>query len=431
MGSSVETGDDDGAGWPNGEPGSGIGAGGVIPSAGLGASVPLALAAAPSIDISALIEGHRWQGPSGTDGRVVITYSFVAGPSAGDGLFSATGQALSASDRALVRQTLDRIEHVSAIRFTEVPEAPGSHGTLRFGYSQEPNDLGYAGYTFYPSASAQAGSVWLGQQQSGTAWDFYRPNLILHETLHALGLKHPFEGTSVMATADDVIANTVMSYSPLPGYSIGALSAYPAEPMPADVAALQAIYGAPAYNAGDTVYRLDAREWRDGFHVIYDSGGSDILDASGLSAGVTLNLNAGARSDIGVQVAALARQGSGTQVSATYRDTLAIAQGTTIEHAIGTAFNDVLLGNASENWLMGGGGNDRIEGGAGVDTALYAGPRAEYQLVVRGQQLWVYDLANGAADSLQDVERAMFSDVTIDLTLAGLPMTGAGWQVTA
>jgi Ca2+-binding RTX toxin-like protein len=247
-----------------------------------------------------------------------------------------------------------------------------------------------------------------------------------------------------MAPADDVIPNTVMSYSPLPGYGFGALSAYPAEPMPADVAALQVLYGAAEFNATDTIYRLDAREWRDGFHVVYDSGGNDILDASGLAAGVALDLAPGARSDIGVQVAALARQASGALESATNRDKHAESAGTSSENAIGTASNDVKRGNAAGNWLVGAGGDDRLEGragddwlmggdgnntidgGAGLDTALYAGSRAAYEVAVTGQQAWVRNIATGSQDILQGVERATFSDVTIDITLAGLPALAAG-----
>jgi hypothetical protein len=450
VGSSLETGDDGWNGGPDVGPGAGLGAGGVLPvAASVAFAIALSFASQPGADIGALIEGHRWQGAAGADGCVLITYSFVGGPASTGDLFSATGQPLGAADRALVRQVLDGIEHVSAIRFAEVAESAADRGTLRFGYSQEPNDLGFAGYSFFPSGTQQAGAVWLGQQQAGGDWDFYRPNLVLHETLHALGLKHPFEGAAVMAVADDVIPNTVMSYSVLPGYGYGVLSAYPAEPMAADVAALQAIYGAPESNAGDDVYHLDARAWRDGFHVIYDSRGNDILDASALAAGVSLDLAPGARSDIGVQVAALARQASGALVSATYHDTLTIAAGTTIEHAIGTAGDDVLRGNAGANWLIGAGGNDRLEGragddwlmggagsnaldgGTGVDTAIYSGPRESYLVAVSGQQAWVQDLAGGSADVLQGVERAIFRDVTIDLTLVGLPVAAAGWMPAA
>ena len=34
----------------------------------------------------------------------------------------------------------------------------------------------------------------------------------------------------------------------------------------------------------------------------------------------------------------------------------------------GSAFNDVLIGNAGDNWIRGYTGNDIIDGGAGIDT---------------------------------------------------------------
>ena len=52
---------------------------------------------------------------------------------------------------------------------------------------------------------------------------------------------------------------------------------------------------------------------------------------------------------------------------------------------------------------------------------------AGYALQKSDGQWRVQDLATGEADRLQDVERAMFADVTIDLTLAGVPPVSAGW----
>ena len=47
--------------------------------------------------------------------------------------------------------------------------------------------------------------------------------------------------------------------------------------------------------------------------------------------------------------------------------------GTLIERAIGSAFDDVLLGNDANNALKGGLGNDWIDGGKGTDTAVFDG----------------------------------------------------------
>ena len=439
----------------------GRGSADALPLAGDGAARPVAPPPPPvspvatinfatlgGIEAGALVEGHRWQGTAGADGRVTVTYSFIGQSSEftlGDA-FASSAQALGTADRALVRQALAAIEAVAAVHFVEVADTGADGSLLRYGYSQRPNDLGFAGYTFYPSDYQQAGDVWLGDAQAAGLWDFYRPNLVLHETLHALGLKHPFDGVRTLAAADDVIPNTVMSYSVLPGTSHGMLSAYPTEPMVADVQALQLLYGAASHEAGDTAYRLDEAAWRTGFHVIWDSGGTDVLDAHAVAGSVSLDLAAGGRSDIGVAVTATASLADGTAVTGVYRQTLAIAQGAVIEHAVGGAYADVLKGNDAGNALVGGGGDDRLlglggddwlaggdgnnwlDGGAGIDTAYFARSVTAYDFSADAGHIYVRDLVTGTVDTLTGIERAVFADFTFSpgglpapATLVGMP----------
>lgn len=424
------------AGW---RPGA-EGAGGDVP--GDAAPRPIApirplpvlidLATLGTQDAGALLHGSRWQPLPGVDGRTEITYSFVEAHSvfrAADS-FAASAAALPHAHRVTVRQVLDAIEAVAAIRFVEVADAGPQASTLRYGYSDRPNELGFAGYTFFPSASAEAGNVWIGTDQALAEWDFYRTDLVLHETLHALGLKHPFEGTRLLPVADDILPNTVMSYSALAGLRDGSLSSYPAEPMVLDIQALQLLYGAAVQAAGDTTYRLDDARWRDGFHALWDSGGTDVLDARGLDTGVKLDLAPGARSDIGVVVYAVALGDDGTPVAGAYHETIAIAQGAVIEHAVGTRLADVLLGNGEGNalvgglgddrlfgrggddWLAGGDGNDWLDGGDGIDTAWFERPVDSYAITSDGARIFLQDLVTGAVDTLTDIERAVFSDFT-------------------
>lgn len=46
---------------------------------------------------------------------------------------------------------------------------------------------------------------------------------------------------------------------------------------------------------------------------------------------------------------------------------------TTFEAAIGSNFNDVLIGDGADNWLSGGTGNDIMYGGVGSDTLIGGG----------------------------------------------------------
>lgn len=79
--------------------------------------------------------------------------------------------------------------------------------------------------------------------------------------------------------------------------------------------------------------------------------------------------------------------------------------------------NDTLLGGVGNDRLAGGTGADRLEGGAGLDTAQYGGNRALYTLKSTGAGLMI-DGVDGT-DTLVDVERLAFSDLSLALDLAG------------
>jgi Ca2+-binding RTX toxin-like protein len=136
-----------------------------------------------------------------------------------------------------------------------------------------------------------------------------------------------------------------------------------------------------------------------------------------------LDLNEGGRSNIGVAVAASGNVG-GVPMSTSYTQTLSIAFGARVEHAVGTPAADVLVGNALANRLQGGGGDDRIDGGAGVDTAVFAGPRSAYVITHRSGAIQVADTLAGrdGTDSLVGVERLAFSDAALAFDAGG----GAG-----
>lgn len=124
----------------------------------------------------------------------------------------------------------------------------------------------------------------------------------MHELGHALGLKHPFDdGANNRPTfiqlgigAKDVRVQTSMSYD-TPASSL--TEGYTATPMLLDIAAIQRIYGANAgyHNADNTYYLQDDGALR----TLWDTGGNDWLDASGLSSNVQLNLAAGSINTFG------------------------------------------------------------------------------------------------------------------------------------
>jgi serralysin len=405
-----------------------------------------AAAGVPTAGAVALVSGSQW---TSTDpaGKTVITYSFAnAGSQFSEDAasYASTLMAFSAADVTMTRTLLANISAVCNVVFVEVPDTGAQGGQVRYAYSQAPNDMGYAGFAFFPSTPGTGGDVWIGKNQAAPQWDYYRADLVLHETLHAIGLKHPFSEGVTLDTQSDIIPNTVMSYSAMAGSQSGALSKYPTEPMLLDIAALQSLYGAASHNAGDTVYALADASFRSGFRALWDSAGNDTLDAGGLGQGVVLDLGEGARSDIGVKVTANAYYGAGaarTLSTTAYTETLTIASGAHIENATGSAFADVITGNALVNVLRGGDGDDlldggagndqlfggngndtvrvaggakMIDGGAGNDKVVFAGSVNGFTVTQGADFYSVTSLADRSVTTVRNVERIEFADMQLE-----------------
>ena len=382
-------------------------------------------------DAAALVSGSQWTAHDAS-GKTSITYSFATAGSLFAGAsaqFSGSTGEFSAQDKVTTRALLNSISMVANVAFVEVADSGEQSGQIRYAYSQEPNRLGYAGYAFFPSEAASGGDVWIGAAQAASQWDFYRPELILHETLHAVGLKHPFEGTYQLDAETNIIPNTVMSYSPVAGTTSGSLSMYPVEPMPLDVQALQNLYGVVSHNPGDTIYDLAGASFTTNFRSVWDSAGNDTLDASRLGNSVKLDLNEGARSDIGVRISSYAVF-NGTPAYGVYESTLALANGAAVENAVGSRFNDLLKGNQLDNILTGGAGDDRIDGGAGLDTATFAGTVANFKIEQVRDMVHVTDRKSGqGTDMLSGIEKLRFEDVSVDLTAKDTAATVAEAQL--
>ncbi|PWS34544.1 hypothetical protein DFH01_23665 [Falsiroseomonas bella] len=88
-----------------------------------------------------------------------------------------------------------------------------------------------------------------------------------------------------------------------------------------------------------------------------------------------------------------------------------------LDTLLGGAGNDSLMGAAGDDLLNGGAGNDSVDGGEGVDTAVFSGARAQYQVTPLASGLWqVQDLRPGApdgADTLSGIELLQFADTVI------------------
>lgn len=268
------------------------------------------------------------------------------------------------ANKAAVRAALAKFSEVADLTFTEV--AGSENADLRY-FLDDLSSEGLGAFAGY--ASPGTGDIHLNSKLFSKLYlnEFgeYKTKqslaegqsgfeVLLHETGHALGLKHPFEAP-LLPNSENNNANTVMSYT---------RTADPATQLaPFDVAALQYFYGV----ARNTKTGNDTYTFADKY--VRDATGTDTFDASGETEGVYIDLAEGGWSSVG------ARNKSILAPKQTY-----ISHGTQIERAIGGSGNDQLLGSALANTLLGGSGNDTLvgqggddllQGGAGIDTYLF------------------------------------------------------------
>src|SRR3990167_1015823 len=201
---------------------------------------------------------------------------------------------------------------------------------------------------------------------------------ILHEIGHALGLQHPNGLTGeentvkyTMMVVGDTSAyqHPDLDYDSVDSankYALGGLGLY-------DIAAIQKIYGADySTRSGNTTYKIGQGFGADAgttfFTTLWDGNGTDTIDATGYTKAAQIDLRQGHFSSIGVDGSitgdAIAFDSGGVD-----KGNVAIAYNAIIENAIGTNYDDSLIGNAWNNKLEGMAGNDRLFG----DGVVYDG----------------------------------------------------------
>jgi serralysin len=164
-----------------------------------------------------------------------------------------------------VRAILPMFSAVANLTFLqEFFETQLHYAELRYAAS----DAHPRGFAYFPAVAPQGGDAWFNKS-SGKFDDPVRGNYafhtFIHETGHALGLKHPHEARGafgIMPSDQDSLAYSVMSYRSYVGAStaeyVNGTWDYPQTLMMHDIRAIQQLYGANFDNHfGPTTYRWD------------------------------------------------------------------------------------------------------------------------------------------------------------------------------
>ena len=344
-----------------------------------------------------LRDAKGWQTKSlGTS--VTLTYSFLSQAPASGGENGTGFSAFSAAQQQTVRDLFYVLQNQTGLAFSEVA---GDAGQLRFGVNQQANTRGYSFLPDEYKGDARAGDVWLDQEtvalMSPGQEGYY---VLLHEIAHALGLQHPLSesdtsGATVLLNAFATTSNTVMldvSAATLNG-------SWPTWYGSFDLQALRALYGTRAYAAGNDVYAITDSSSN---LTIVDDGGVDTLDASTSSLSAYIDLRGSKVSSIGMDADGTAKFSN-----------VAIASDSLIENVTGTAYDDVIFGNAQNNFITFIGGNDMVDGQAGMDTLRLWNTAAEFKVSKEATTgSWNVEALNNATGSieLQNMERIYFAD---------------------
>lgn len=410
---------------------------------------------------------YRWNAPAkvGETGTV-ISYTFLDAnelPAASE-LSRASSEvySFSAADRAAFRDAVAVFEAAADIRFVETD---GDAMIEIMGARPDNNSTGGwasypAGYPYQTGGGLDARSFVINTYRYDDLSSGFAYETVLHELGHSLGLKHPFDGETTLATAFDNSAYTLMSYTNGPNGPYDVLG-------PLDEEALAHIYGtgqnAAAWDIaetangwrvsgtggadrivgpwGETLLRglggndtlfgrieddsiyggagRDRLYGQDGADAIFGGKGADRLYAWSVGSETDYDdsnniLRGGAGSDQlysgrggdslygGAGNDRLRGDGGSDQLFGGGGDD-DMAGGDFSDRMYGGNQSDTVKGNDGFDTLFGGNGKDRLIGGEGWDS-LNGGKGADRLTGGSGSDRFIFDVSAGGVDTITDFE---------------------------
>jgi hypothetical protein len=365
-------------------------------------------------NFSSLLSGTSWT-------TKTITYSFPLEAFAGTGSYlPESGElvytAFTDAEIAATNSFLEMVERFLNVDF--VYDASGDG--IKFGHQQLSTGIG--GYANYPTAGSPHAVV-IGADYEVSP-DGGGLEILIHEVGHALGLKHPHDGSDTLDDDHDTSIATAMSYNFFEFYNgsdFGAITSYSL----IDIYALQSIYGYSqlqtndVYTATGDMYTIADYGGYDTINIgtiEYDLSDVNIIDLArgyvyhdalgGSWESIQYDHNTGSYGD---WIARSAENGFYNMV---------IAPLVVIEEVIGSAVADIINGGdagesitgaAGNDTIAGGAGDDAIDAGSGADVAVFTGAFADYTITENEDGSFDVSGTDGT-DHLTGVETARFSD---------------------
>ena len=358
---------------------------------------------------------------------------------------------LSGQQQGDVFRTLGLVQSYTGLRFTQIQESPAYNATIRYANSSSPA----TSYAYQPDSLGTGGDAFFGATgQNPIQGNFDSGQTIIHETGHALGLKHAHESSVFGAAPANIqdIEYSVMNYANYIGSTEASATTGPGSSpqsyMQYDIAALQYMYGANmgslSTNAVYSWSPTTGEEFINGasqgkpydshiFETVWTAGATSTYDFRNYSSNGSYDLRPGGAvyfspnqiADLdasgvygpGVKLArgniynALLYQGNtSTEVS-----TILTGNGDDAVY-LNDVYDIVALG-AGRNSVFAGRGGGTINGSGATNTLMLPGNRAEYAISSSSStSLRVTDsvVARTGTENLQGVRYLGFADGIVD-----------------